>query len=360
MRRTNISIVLLALVGSALCAATAEAATERPLIYAKTYGKWVGTREEPELREWGGLYAARNGRPQRLTDHAGDDEPDVSADGAMVAFVRKGDIFLIKADGSWERQLTRGPTLDQAPQISPDGRYILFTRRAAPERPQDLYRVGLDGGVRALASLPGEEHEASISPDGKVIVFVRGLPRPGIRNKNFELFSIRPSGSGLRRLTRTENDELAPSYFARGIVFERRRRPSGGSTSIYSMRRDGGRVRHVVVRPEAQLEAVSPNGRLLVYSTLRFRSRGVWRKRMAGPGSARPRRLTRWTTWHKAPVVFSPDGRRVAAVFTEYSWSFELASIDVQTGARQNEGESWVAEEDSGPVWAEIGRGLTW
>jgi dipeptidyl aminopeptidase/acylaminoacyl peptidase len=362
--RRGATVVALVLLGAALTVGTAVAATERPIVYAKTYWKWGGSREEPKLIRWGGLYAAKNGRSQRLTDHAGDQEPAVSPDGTTIAFVRGGDVYAMRADGSKQRRLTRGPRWDGLPQISPHGGYVLFTRRETREHPDgDLYRVALAGGSpHALTSWPGGEEEAAFSLDGRAIVFVRGLPRAGTRDKNFELFSIRPSGSGLARLTRTAQDELHPLYSARGIVFERRQRAVGGPTSIYSMRRDGSEVRQVVARPETHLEAVSPGGRRLVFSGV-GRSRGVWSKRLAGSGrgSTRARRLTRLTRWRLTPLVFSPDGRRVATVFSDYGFYLYLASIDVRTGARRGEGESWEAgDEEEEPVWSMMGRGLAW
>src|SRR5690349_3847891 len=41
----------------------------------------------------GGLFAARNGRLNQLTDNPGDSQPDFSPDGRLIAFVREGDIY---------------------------------------------------------------------------------------------------------------------------------------------------------------------------------------------------------------------------------------------------------------------------
>src|SRR5262245_34363345 len=48
----------------------------------------------------GGIYAARDGRLNQLTEDPTDSEPDFSADGRKIAFVRGGDVWSMRADGT--------------------------------------------------------------------------------------------------------------------------------------------------------------------------------------------------------------------------------------------------------------------
>ena len=80
-------------------------------------------------RTEGGLFAARDGRLNQLTENPADTEPDFSADGRMIAFVRDGDIYSMRADGSGQRPLTSGPEVDGGRSLSPNGRYVVFERR---------------------------------------------------------------------------------------------------------------------------------------------------------------------------------------------------------------------------------------
>jgi dipeptidyl aminopeptidase/acylaminoacyl peptidase len=361
MRRGTIVIVLLALLGCFQLAAVAEAATTRPIVYGKTQWEWAGPEGDREIRQWGGLYVTRGGQMRQLTDHAVDREPNVSRDGSTIVFVRKGDLYAMSSDGSDQRQLTGGSELDELPQISPDGSLVLFVRRSELQAPGNLYTVPLAGGESwSVAPFPGDDREAGFSPDGKTIVFVRSLTVPGTVGINDELFSVRPDGTGLTRLTRTAQDELHPRYFSRGIVFDRRRTVGGGPAAIYTIRRDGTRARAVLSwRVGASTQAVSPNGRMLVFSSP---ARGTWVKGLVGPTrrSLRPRRLAGWTAEH---LVFSPDGRRVAGAFcntsSEVAPFYVLSSIDVFTSFSQSEGESWEPEE-TGPVQTSVGSRIAW
>lgn len=360
MRRYAIVIALFS-IGACLFSGTAGASTARPIVYSKTSWEWTDPEGERHIVTWGGLFATRDGLKYQLTTDPRDQQPSVSRDGSTIVFVRAGDLYAMAADGSGQRQLTSGSELDELPQVSPDGSLVLFVRRAGNQTPGDLYTVPLAGGVpHALAPYPGEDREASFSAEGRAIVFVRSLPVSGDAGTNEELFSVRPDGSGLARLTRTPTDETRPHYFARGIVFNRGRSVSGGRAGIYAMRRNGTRVRALITwkpRSGGQIKAVSPNGRLLVFSTT-----GTWVKRLVGPTrrSLRPRRLATWTAEH---LVFSPDGRMIAGAFannsSEVAPFFVLSSIDVFTGRGQSLGESWEPEEP-GPVQTSIGPRIAW
>ena len=54
----------------------------------------------------------QGGRLNQLTENPADSEPDFSADGRKIAFVRGGDVWAMRADGSGQRQLTAGPEVD--------------------------------------------------------------------------------------------------------------------------------------------------------------------------------------------------------------------------------------------------------
>jgi tricorn protease-like protein len=315
----------------------------------------------PELKEVttteGGLYAVKDGHLNQLTEDPSDTEPSFSPDGRAIVYSRGGDIFTVRADGSGLRRLTSGSVFDSAPSVSPNGRVVVFERRSAAGMPADLYTVGANGGSpRALTSTPDDEHEASFSPDGRAIVFVRSVAEPGGGTAD-DLYSVRPSGSALARLTRTSRiDEFDPRYFAGGILFSRGESGEEASAyaDIYTMRRDGRKTQPLVAGAgSAYVEDVTPDGHLLLFR----RDQGLWVKRV-GPGKAS--KLSNLPDGSRTNAVFSSDGKQVAA-FIEAEGREQLSSISVRSGAGSElaEGFEPTKPTDTGTT-STIGPVITW
>jgi TolB protein len=90
-------------------------------------------------------------------------EPDWSPDGMRIAYTSirdsfgrtcfeecspSGEIYVMDADGSDQRRLTRTEADDRAPAWSPDGRFIAFVSdRSSPRRHEnEIYVMKADGG----------------------------------------------------------------------------------------------------------------------------------------------------------------------------------------------------------------------
>ena len=166
----------------------------------------------------------------------------------------------------------------------------------------------LNGGpAKDLTPGPEETSEARFAPDGKTIVFVRTTEASG--RENADLYSIRPSGTGITRLTTTGRvDEFDPRYFAGGIVFSRGNQSEGpaGYADIYTMRKNGTKVKPLVEGVgSAYVEDVSPQGHTLIFR----RDRGLWVKQI---GPKRAKKVVELPDGSQANSVFSSDGTSVA------------------------------------------------
>jgi Tol biopolymer transport system component len=294
----------------------------------------------------GGLYAIRGHHENQLTENPADSEPSFSPDGRTIAFAREGHVYTIRPDGSGERRLTSGSAVDSRPQIAPNSHFVLFERRAAEGEPAQLYTVPIGGGAaKPLAPVTGEEFEARFSRDGSKIVFVRRTGSGG--RPNDDLYSVRPNGVGLTRLTKTANvDEFDPRYFAGGIVFSRGNQSEGsaGFADIYTMKSNGLKVKPLVRGAgSAYVEDVSPQGHTLIFR----RDRGLWMKKI---GPARGKKIAELPDGSQTNSVFSSDGRSVATLI-EASGHQELVSIDLATGRKSNLESATVASGAAiGPV----------
>jgi tricorn protease-like protein len=142
----------------------------------------------------------------------------------------KGGLFAVRAGHL--NQITEDPT-DSEPAFSADGRTIAFARGG------DLYSIRPDGsGQRRLTSGPAIDSAPLVSPDGQRVVFERrasaGAPA--------DLYSVRVLGGGVRTLTSGADDDHQADYSPDGstIVFVR---GSGGAADtkddLYSIRSSG-------------------------------------------------------------------------------------------------------------------------
>ena len=296
----------------------------------------------------GGLFAVRDGRLNQLTEDPTDTEPAFSPDGTSIAFVRDGHLFSVRADGSGLRQLTSGSALDSKPTVSPDGRLVVFERRLTAGAPADLYTVRAHGGgLHPLTSGPADDHDADFAADGSAVAFVRSS------SANDDIYSVRPSGARLARLTKTGGvDEFEPRYFAGGILFSR-----GDSSDtpaayadVFTMQANGRKVKPQVQGVgSAYVEDVSGDGHTLLFR----RDQGLWVKRI-GPSKAR--KLCQLPDGSETNGVFSSDGRRVAA-FVAADEREQLVSIDVANGRQRDLAEGVDLTEGDGST---IGPVITW
>lgn len=337
MRYRLIITALLALTALAVPAAAASAAPSTGAIVFsmvtedKRVQKDAEGKELPPKGPEGGIFAVRDRRLNQLTEEPTDTEPSFSADGRTIAFVRGGDVWTMRADGSGQRRLTSGPEVDSRPRVSPDSRYVLFQRSSIAEGQRDLYTVRVNGGaVHVLSATLKDEHEASISPSGSTVVFVRSTGEANGGTAD-DLYSARPSGAGLIRLTRTPGlDEFAPRNLVARIVYSRGESTEGPSAfaDIYAMDRQGKQARKLVAGVgSSYVEDATASGRTLLIR----REVGLWVRPFGGGKS---RKLTDLPDDSETNSVFSANGKQVAA-YTASKEGQSISVIDVATGRSQ-------------------------
>jgi Tol biopolymer transport system component len=96
-------------------------------------------------------------------------QPDVSPDGSRIAYRTEGarqDIFVVRTDGTDERQVTDDDAKDWAPRWSPDGERLAFYSNASGD--YELWLASPDGtDRRRLTNSPDEAPQIPVwSPDG--------------------------------------------------------------------------------------------------------------------------------------------------------------------------------------------------
>jgi Tol biopolymer transport system component len=195
--------------------------------------------------------AADGSERRRLTeveppgnDAAGSMNPAWSPDGAQIAFAaqigtreedqRMTEIYVMNADGTERRRFTTNEALDGSPTWSPDGKRIAFTRVTDPgsaSARSGIVVLDLESGRETQitrASLPGIDGSPAWSPDGSQIAFTRAAPSVGSDNPGAAIYTVRPDGSGLRKLV---DDGVEPDWS-----------PDGGRIAFVSYRDGFGRT----------------------------------------------------------------------------------------------------------------------
>ncbi|NOT08940.1 MAG: hypothetical protein HOP28_12145 [Gemmatimonadales bacterium] len=172
---------------------------------------------------------------RNVTNHAsGDSHPNWSPDGRTIVFCsnrrdgRHDDVYTISIDGSNLRQISNsGNGYDTFPSLSPDGQRIVF-RRLLQARTADsallanseIFIMNADGSNAKNLSRNGDfDGWPSWSPDGRRIAFSSN------RSDGFQIFVMNADGSGVRQVHQSPYAELRPQWFpdGRGIIFNRER-----------------------------------------------------------------------------------------------------------------------------------------
>lgn len=238
--------------------------------------------------------------------------PQWSPDGRSIVFAstRDGDweIYLMSADGTNPRRLTRSPGRDAHPSFL-DGRRIVFQspRGRTADDQVDLYVMDADGGnPHRLVGAPGFNGVPAPAPDGSSIAFQRGT-RTASGDYHWELHLVDSAGRRERQLTANAWSSQVPSWS-----------PDGGRLAFYADPRGRDQLFVLDLRSGAvsalassagtdNAPAFSPDGRSVAFVSTRDGPRDLYRVNVTtGVVTRLTAGLDVW-----AQPSWSPDGTRI-------------------------------------------------
>jgi len=140
-----------------------------------------------------------------------------------------GEIYLMNADGSNVRRLTRTPGYDGGPFFSPDGKRILWRRFSENGETADVFTMNLDGSaVRRLTDFGAMSWAPWFHPTGRYVIFTSNK----LGFANFELFLVDAEGTREPvRVTFTDGFDGLPVFSPDGtkLAWTSSRTPDGKS-----------------------------------------------------------------------------------------------------------------------------------
>ncbi|MDQ3910707.1 MAG: LpqB family beta-propeller domain-containing protein [Actinomycetota bacterium] len=162
------------------------------------------------------------------TIYSGSYNPSFSADGTRIVFDRNGEVWVMNADGTGQRQSTDNSVYDHDPTFSPNGNKIAFlTRRGAdgPPGQDNIWVMNTDGSNQTRLTSGSSASEPTWSPDGTKIAFIRGG----------ELWVMNSNGTGQTQYTTNETDYK----YATSAVDHPTWSPDGGTIEFAAVGRNG-------------------------------------------------------------------------------------------------------------------------
>jgi Tol biopolymer transport system component/serine/threonine protein kinase len=159
--------------------------------------------------------------------------PDPSPDGEWLAYVSRGDIFVMRTDGSGQRQITNDIHIDQGTRWSPDGKRIAFysNRRGTFE----IWTVHPDASGFQQLTQCGDALYPAWSPDGSRLAYYcdvdertyildpnkpwtdqtpQALPPVGDGKDHFESFRWSPDGRWLAGRVCDPNGDMSVAVYS--------------------------------------------------------------------------------------------------------------------------------------------------
>ncbi|MBI5302223.1 MAG: PD40 domain-containing protein [Chloroflexi bacterium] len=268
---------------------------------------------------------------QLTDDHAADVRPAWSPDNKTIAYQsnREGayHIYLVNADGSNPRALTKGSSDDRHPIWMPDGKAILFDSFDGSRREIWMVNV-LDGNLKQLTNFGALASFPAPSPDGQWISFYV------FKDESLDLWIARRDGRDAKPLTRElasarNNQCTFACHYAAWNADNRTIAYSAGELdTIWTVDREAGSPKRVVADgADNHFPWFLPDGRL-GYVTEHIEPAAAWTDAWALDLKTGQRTLLQSRMSMQGPVEWNNDNTKVL-FHSPRGGNFDIYLIDL-------------------------------
>jgi Tol biopolymer transport system component/DNA-binding winged helix-turn-helix (wHTH) protein len=230
------------------------------------------------------------------------------------------DLWIMRQDGTEQRQLTVNAAMNGAPVVTPDSRYIVFTSNRSGGL--HLWRMNSDGTNQIQLTTEATADNPTISPDGKWVLYNT--------TDDKRLWSVSIDGGTPERLTEYPANYPSVSPDGRMIACMERSEfkrefsililPFGGGQPLKRIDFTGGGFSGDRIQ-------WTPDGRSVLYATVLTGDRAIGptvilRQSLKG---GQPERLAEFDEGELFDFSYSPDGQYFAA--TRGEWQHDIVLI---------------------------------
>ena len=268
--------------------------------------------------------------------------PDLSPDGRTIVFFHavaspaSGDIWVVPVGGGEARQLTFDSCESGWPSWTPDGRSIVFSSARAGSL--TLWRMAATGGTPApLTTGAGEDTEPDISADGGTLLY-------GTQRKSWSLMLLNVADGQQKEVISRRAPILFPAFSSGGdrIAFSQ---PQANDVQLYVVSADGRDLRQVTHGAGEQNlnPRWSSDGAWLYFYQL-FPSKSFRKISIEGGTSTE---VAAWDYLREKDARVDPRGRAVAYAIAKDGPPTATLVRDLDSGK-----EHALAQPINGPAWS--------
>ena len=169
---------------------------------------WATTQNNDAMHIW--VMLANGSSQVQLTTEGFNEDPSWSPDGRFISLASTRDglrqLWVMNADGSNPRQVTRVDDVGGRSSWSPDGRRLAFYAGKRDDKDRNIYTINVDGTDLQKMTDGGDNLAPSYSPYGGWIVFT------SFRDGDNELFIMRTDGGDVTQLTQNDSSDYQPRW----------------------------------------------------------------------------------------------------------------------------------------------------